>query len=101
MIINRRTFNVKPGCMEAAIKCLKDAETDFASNSKSKPIHLKLTTAIFGPFDLLATEAEFEDQDQYKIYTDELFSHPVMERFFETWFTLIVSGGTNEIWEIR
>jgi hypothetical protein len=99
MVINRRTFNVKPGCMEAAIKLLKDTEADFAAVSKSKRPTWVLSTAMFGPFDVLAMEAEYEDQDQYRAYTDELFSSPVMGPFFEAWNLLIVGGGSNELWE--
>jgi len=100
MLINRRTFNVRPGCMEEIIQLVKDIGRDVGS-LPSGARETRLSTALFGPFDVLVTEVEFENMEQYQQYWNEAFSHPAATKFFETWDKLIAGGGTNEIWEVR
>jgi len=96
MVINRRTFNMNKGCMEAAIQLIKDIVAEHPSEKSPR-----LSTAYFGPFDVLAFEVEFEDLEQYEKYWKDLFARPEMESFFEKWDKLTTTGGANELWEVR
>ena len=96
MVINRRTFNMNKGSMEAAIQLIKDTVAEL--HSEKSP---RLSTAFFGPFDVLCMEVEFENLEQYEKYWKDLFARPEMERFFEKWDQMTAPGGANELWEVQ
>ncbi len=98
MLINRRTFKIKPGRMEEAVKLIKDfVEEVGVPAGGANP---RLSTAFFGAFDVLFMEVEHENLDHYQKYWNELFNLPAMGRFFETWNSLTEVGGVNELWEV-
>lgn len=99
MITNRRTFLIKPGQMEEIIQTLKDVMAQV--NLQHAPTGIRVLTAIYGPFDVLVLESDHPNVAAYEASTNELFSNPLMGKFMETWFTVVVPGGTNEIWEVR
>ena len=100
MIVNRRTFNVKPGCMEEVIELIVE---NIRQREKSRPANVgqrRLLTAVFGPFDVLVMETENENMEQYQQYCADILKDPSMEAYFARWSQLIVGGGSNEIWEV-
>ena len=99
MIVNRRTFNVKPGCLEEIVQLIRDVGAEIGQKPAYSPI--RVLTAVFGPFDVLVLETTHENMEQYQQYWIELGGEPAMVKFFEKWYTLIAGGGTNEIWDIR
>jgi hypothetical protein len=98
MLTNRRTFNVKTGCMEAAIQLLKDTAV-LVPVISARPYRLQ--TAYFGPFDVLAMEFDFESLKEYEDFWGAVIGHAVMEAFFEKWNVLTSGGGVNELWETQ
>ncbi len=98
MIINRRTFNIKPGCMEAVVQLLLGLVDPSGPKPGDRPV--RLSTAEFGPFDVLAMEIEYENLDQYQQYWKDVSANPRMVPFFEKWNTMVAGGGTNEVWEV-
>lgn len=98
MVINRRTFIIKPGRMEEAVKLIKDTGEGNAT-APNRGL-MRLSDAIFGPFGVLSMEVEFENLDEYQKYWDYLFGLPQMDKFFETWNVITDAGGTNELWEL-
>ena len=91
MYINRRTFKVKPGAMEEAVKLAKYE----IERSESNGI---VYTAEFGPFDVMVVDFQFESLAEYQKGWSEWATTPEAVKFLEKWHTLVESGGTNELW---
>jgi hypothetical protein len=98
MIVNRRTFNVKPGCMDEILQLLRDVSKTPATGPQANSF--RISTAMFGPFDVLAMESEFDDLAHYQKYWGEVFNQPHMANFMEKWVKLTAGGGSNELWEV-
>ena len=98
MLVNRRTFLVKPGKMEE----VKGLIVDYAHERGllSSGSDQRLSTALVGPLDVLVLESDHENLAAFEQFWTEAFDHPGAEAFFQKWNTLIESGGTNEIWEV-
>lgn len=98
MIINRRTFNIKPGHVEEAVQSIFEVMKVMGNSDRA--VRTKLLTAAIGPFDVLVMETEHPDLGQYQKDWEETFAHPAMEPFMKKWFEMNAGGGTNEIWEV-
>ena len=96
MIVNRRTFNVKPGQMDE-IMALVRAETERIG----MPPITRAYRPYIGPFDLLAVEWEFESLAQCDEFWTEWFAAPEADAFMSKFNELIAGGGTNEIWQLE
>jgi hypothetical protein len=97
MFVNRRTFYVKKGCMDAVIQLVKDERARFVDHPEYNK--MKFFRASFGPFDQLIVDAEFEGMDGYQKFWGEYFASPEARQFFEKWDQMTEIGGTNELWE--
>ncbi len=93
MLVNRRTFLVKPGCMEKLASLLIGERT-----SESPPS--RIYTPDIGPFDVLVFELEFESLGAYEKFWSDWAAKPETEAFMEKWYALIKPGGKNEIWTL-
>jgi hypothetical protein len=98
MFINRRTFKIKPGRQEEAVQALKDVVAH--AGDLARPTRVQ--TAMFGPFDVIVLDIEFDTMSQYDAYWQAGFEHPAVIKFFESWDSVLnAGGGINEIWEVR
>ena len=95
MLVNRRTFIVKRGCMEEALALLK-AEKERVSHPHAGRIY----TPSIGPFGVLVNEVEFESLEEYERFWAEWSASPEGAAFMEKWYDLTETGGTNEIWTL-
>jgi hypothetical protein len=96
MIVNRRTMIVKPGCWDGAVASVV-AET----KRLSFPHPRRILTVNIGPFDRLVFEAEFESLAEYEKFWAEYFASPEGVAFTEKLNSMLVSGGSNEIWTLE
>ena len=94
MYINRRTFKVKHGAMEEAVKLVK-AEIERTGWKGT------VYTAEFGPFDVMVVDFSTESLEDYEKSSSEWDASPEAAKFFEKWYTLTERGGTNELWVVN
>jgi len=95
MLMNRRTFVVKRGRMEEAIKLLQ-AEAQRSSRKN----HSRIYTPEVAAFDVICAEIDFDNLSQYEQYWADYFEQPEAAAFLERWVELTETGGTNEIWQL-
>ena len=93
MIVNRRTFVVKRGCMDAIV-ALSIAQREQIGRP------YRIYVPEMGPFDALAFEFEFENLQEYERVWAEWFGAPDAAEFMAKWYDLTEPGGTNEIWTL-
>jgi len=93
MIVNRRTFVAKRGCLKEAV-ALNLAEME-RTNSTAR-VYVSET----GLFDTIAIEFEFESLEEYEKSWAEYFSSPEASPFLKKWTEITETGGTNEIWRL-
>lgn len=92
MIVNRRTFVAKRGKIREVTELLtKVVET------ANLPGAARIYIPEIAPFDVVVTETEFEDWDQYHKFWAEWDPG---EAFWQKWFALTENGGTNEVWRL-
>lgn len=96
MIVNRRVFNVKQGCMDQAVELVKAGTEQFSSYTGPIRIYAPET----GTFGVLAIEWEYKDLAEYERLWAEWQAAPETAAFMEKWVTLTRSDGTNEIWHL-
>jgi hypothetical protein len=94
MIVNRRVFIAKKGCLGEAIKALK---TEVARVWPS--MHLRYYISNTGTFDTFAAEAEYESLAEYERILAEGAPRFSAE-FWQKWNETTEVGGTNEIWDL-
>jgi hypothetical protein len=92
MIVNRRTFVAKRGCLQEAAELLKH-EVDKLGIGASGRIYVP----EIAPFDAIATEIEFESWEAYHKFWTEWSPG---EAFWTQWYALTENGGTNEVWRL-
>jgi hypothetical protein len=95
MIVDRRTFVIKRGCMQEAIKVAK-AERE-RSNS---PRPTRIYAPCVGAFDLLVLEVEYESLGEYEKSFAEYFTDPEAIAFQEKLYELTEVGGGDEFWTL-
>jgi hypothetical protein len=97
MIVNRRTFNVKPNRVEAAVGWL---QTEIAAERERGPLpgKYRIFVSSIGTFAQVALESEFEDLAAYDKFWSTWFSRPECQEANKKFVKLLRGGGTNEIW---
>ena len=95
MIVNRRTFVAKKGCLEEAAALMR-AEVERTALPNTQ----RICIPVVAPFDLLVYEAEYENLEEYERLWTEWGASPEAAVFMEKWNALTEIGGTNEIWEL-
>lgn len=95
MLINRRSYPVKKGCVEQALALLRDAGQSFA-HPQGRP--RRLYAANIGAIDMVAFEIEFATLAEYEAYWNAVAAEPWIGNFFAQWNTITEAGGMNEIW---
>jgi hypothetical protein len=99
MIVNRRTFHVKPGCESQAVEWLSnEAKAEKARGGFLG--HVRIYVTSIGQFDQVAFEIEFESLAEYETFWATWGARPTTPALMEKWYELIVSGGTNEVWDL-
>lgn len=98
MLVNRRTFPVKPGCMERALALLRDAGQKFP-HPQGRP--RRLYTADIGQLNVVGFEIEYANLTEYEAYWAAIATADWIADFFAQWDTLIETGATNEIWLVE
>ena len=94
MLVNRRTFIIKPGHLEKAIALGK---AEITRVWPSMPV--RYYRGHIAPFDTFALEAEWESLSVYEKAMAEGFPR-VSAEFWDKWNQLTEAGGTNEFWEL-
>ena len=65
MIVNRRVFNVKSGCMQNAVQLVREAvAAEKERGGYSGPVHIYVSET--GQFDRLAVEWEYVNLAEYE-----------------------------------
>ena len=94
MLVNRRTFVTKPGCMEKVVALL------VAERERPDVLPYRIYASDIGPFDTVAIELEFETLEEYVKSWAKWGEGPESAAFMEKWYDLTESGGNNEIWTL-
>jgi hypothetical protein len=95
MIVNRRTWIAKKGCMDKVI-----AETLAVFKQLGPPWDkARIYVECIAPFDQFGCEVEFESLAQYEQMLNDCVSRTPAD-FWPRWRGLIEPGGTNEIWTL-
>jgi hypothetical protein len=99
MIVNRRTFIVKPGLEQTAIEWLQQ---EIAAEQARGPLPGKWRVyySSIGRFNQLAFESEYESLAAYEQFWATWFSRPECQEANRQFIKLLESGGTNEIWTL-
>jgi hypothetical protein len=99
MIVNRRTFNVKPDQVNAAVEWL---QTEIAAEQARGPLHgtYRIYVSSIGTFAQVAFESEYDDLATYEQFWATWFSRPECQEANRQFITLLRGGGTNSIWRL-
>jgi hypothetical protein len=96
MVVNRRTFNIKPGRMQDALALVR-AEID------NRPMGFRAVRAYapnIAPFDVLAFEFEWDSVAQAEQEWDKWNASDAAAEFLPKWADVVAGGGTNEFWNL-
>jgi hypothetical protein len=96
MIVNRRIFIPKHGHMREVLDLLKAEFARCFPEFKA----VRYYVSDIGPFDRFGMEMEFPSLAEYEravAQSGECFS----PEFWQRWYELTESGGTNEIWTVE
>ncbi len=96
MIVNRRTFVAKRGCMEDLVAMMKAEQERL-----NIPSTFRVYTPRIAPFDFVAMELEFGSLEDYEKFWTDWEARPETVEFMEKFNKLTESGGTNEIWNLE
>lgn len=99
MIVDRRTFNVKRGCLEELLTLVK-AEQERIRQQYSYTHALRNYTPLVAPFGTLVIEGEWESLADYEKFWNEWPASPEGSAFMKKWSEMLEHGGTHEIWEL-
>jgi hypothetical protein len=98
MLVQRRTYVVKVGCMPEIVAMLKAAR----ERRKDNPVRVYTPTVpSIAPPGILAVEWEFESLQEYEKAWTDFIASPETAKFMERWNELTESGGTNELWKLE
>ena len=92
MIVNRRTFTYKRGCQQATVELLKEAR-EMVSDMGA----FRIYAPEIAPFSVVAIEIEFEDWAQYHAFWGQSKG---TEEWWEKWYSVTETGGSNEVWKL-
>lgn len=93
MIVNRRTFNLKPDRVEDALALAKATQPAFGHNSR---YYVPLVAA----WHVLVWEAEFQSLAEYDGAMAEYWTRPEAAEELKKWRECFAGGGANELWEL-
>lgn len=99
MIVNRRTFNVKPGCGDKAVELLA-AESAAEKKRSGFSGAVRIYSSNIGQFNQVAFELEFKDLAEYAQFWAEWAARPTSAEWMKKWIELEASAGINEIWTL-
>ncbi len=91
MIVNRRTFIPKRGCVDQFVELYKSAREHYG-------IQARILVPEYGPFDVVVIEIEAPDMESYNKIMADTGQDPWFASFFEKHMALTENGGSNEIW---
>ena len=99
MIVNRRTFNVKPGCADKAVEMLA-AESAAEKKRSSLSGAIRIYSSNIGQFNQVAFEVEYKDLAGYDQFWAEWAARPTSAEWMKKWIELEASAGINQIWTL-
>ena len=94
MIVDRRMWTVKHGCMQEAVAFLK-------SFLEGSGLTLRVYTSRVGPDDTVVAETEHESLAEMESFYKEWFGRPDIPALAEKWNAVTEAGGTREIWDLE
>lgn len=92
MLVNRRAFQVKKGCMQEVV--------DMLVENRDPNDPYRIYVPKIGHFDVVAFEIEVENLEAYEKGWAEWEARPETAAFMEKWNELTEIGGINEIWTL-
>lgn len=95
MLVNRRTWVVKRGCMQKAVALAVAAWEQF-----DQPHVRRFYVPDIAPFDTLVLEIEFEDLEDYQKFWAEWAARPETAEAQGKFDDVTETGGSNEIWTL-
>lgn len=90
MLVNRWTFQIKPGRMDEAIEVINILREDF----------VRVYQAGIGKTDQLCVELEFENYTAYEAFWQGWSERPEVKNFLEAWPTLLQTSAIQETWHL-
>ena len=96
MLVNRRTFIVKGDRRRELVDLMKAEQEGL-----DLPIVFRVYTPVFGPFNTVCAEWEWESLDQYNKFWADWYARPETAAFMKKWSALIELGGKNELWTLE
>ena len=95
MLVQRLTFQLKPGDQEKAVEMLKEAQTML------KPPHgVGIYTPNIGPFNTLIYDILFENFAELDEFWAKWWALPETPAFMERWNALNDVSGYSEVWNV-
>ena len=95
MVVHRWTWKVKPGCKKEFIELTKDA-------LEEQGVTPRICSFIFGPYDTVLVEIEFETMQDRQAYFDSIdWSKPKISEWAKKHNGLIESGTVNELLRVH
>jgi hypothetical protein len=91
MIVERRTYRIKPFCEQAAADFVIETQGVFG-----RPNVVRLYMPISGPGNVIYQEFEFGDWQEREEFWAAFFALPEMPEWVEKWKTLTESSGRIE-----
>ena len=91
MIVERRTYKVKPFCERATADFVKETQKEFGY-----PHVQRIYMQISGPGNVIYHEYEFKDWQEREKFWADFFALPQMPEWIEKWKELIEPGGNIE-----
>jgi hypothetical protein len=85
MIVNRRTFVVKRGCMLEAVATMKELRERGNGT-------FRIYTPNIAPFDIVVVEFEYGSLEEYDKEMTDWFASPEADEFLERWFEITKSA---------
>ena len=93
MIVERRTFYIKPGSLGKAIELAKES-----AKFVDVPHGVLLYTHFAGEFNVLMGDVKFENVAELEEFWKKWWSHPDVPEFMERWLAVLQErSGKNEI----
>jgi hypothetical protein len=94
VIVERRTYQVKPFCAQAAAEFVKEVFEQIGFPHSSR-----IYTPIIGTGNVIYHEVEFEDFAERQAFWAAFFLRPEQAGWQEKWAELTESGFSNELLE--
>jgi hypothetical protein len=96
MIVDRRTFLVKPGHEAEVVDLIKGAIEGNTPFTNSYRIYMP----DIGPYGVVAVEWEYKDLQEMRAAWAAWEASPDIAQFWEQWHMLTERGGGGEIWKL-